>query len=142
MQHKSDLIVEDHREVQAQTQVTGCTYVKAGGELIARGQLSGGLIIETGGSATVHGQVSRNVINHGRLVLLGQVSGRVIGTAPENSMGPDQIVGIDLEVPFRGTTTSWSEVSSPASSEWKEVPPAEADWKEAPFSGIGDWKKP
>lgn len=139
MQHKGDLVIEDRREVHAQ--VTGCTYVKAGGELIAHGQLAGGLIIEAGGSATVRGQVSRNVINHGRLVLLGQVSGRVIGTQPENSLGPDQIVGIDLEVSFRSTTTSWTEVSH-SPGEWKEAQPGQADWKEVPPPAPGEWKKP
>lgn len=106
MQHQGDLVVEGEREIRGQ--VTGTTYVRAGGVAIVRGQLSGGLIIEEGGRAVVHGQVSRNVINHGSLELLGQVSGRVLGNQPINRLGPDQIVGNDLEVPFRGQTTSWT----------------------------------
>ncbi|EPL08717.1 MULTISPECIES: hypothetical protein [Pseudomonadaceae] len=43
MQHKGDLIVNDQRETTGQ--ITGTTYVKAGGLLIAHGQLAGGLII-------------------------------------------------------------------------------------------------
>lgn len=106
MQHVGDLIVTDTQETSSQ--VTGTTYVRAGGVLIARGQLSGGLIIEARGHAIVHGQVSRNVLNHGTLELLGQVSGKVIGNQPINPVKPVQIVGSDLEVPFRGKTTSWT----------------------------------
>lgn len=106
MQHKGDLIVNDQQETTGQ--ITGTTYVKAGGLLIARGQLAGGLIIEEGGKAVVHGQVSRNVVNHGTLELLGQVSGKVIGNAPVNQVKPEQIVGADLQVPFRGRTISWT----------------------------------
>lgn len=105
MQHIGDLVVDS--EFRQEGQVTGTTYVKRGGELTCWGQLSGGLIVEQGGIAIVHGQVSRNVVNHGELHLHGQVSGRVLGNQPVNELGPDQIVGIDLEVPFRGTTTSW-----------------------------------
>lgn len=106
MQHIGEMIVEGSREVFGQ--VTGTTFVRAGGFLIARGQLSGGLIIDKGGHAVIHGQVSRNVINNGSLELLGQVSGRVIGNQPLNLLVKDQIVGLDLEVPLRGHTTSWS----------------------------------
>ncbi|MBH3367499.1 hypothetical protein I5R92_09410 [Pseudomonas carnis] len=106
MQHVGDLIVTDTKETSGL--VTGTTYVRAGGVLIARGQLSGGLIIEAGGHAIVHGQVSRNVLNQGTLELLGQVSGKVIGNPPINPVKPVQIVGTDLEVPFRGKTTSWT----------------------------------
>lgn len=106
MQHVGDLIVIDTQETSGQ--VTGTTYVRAGGYLIAHGQLSGGLVIEAGGHAIVHGQVSRNVLNNGALELLGQVSGKVIGNPPINQVKPVQIVGIDLEVPFRGKTTSWT----------------------------------
>lgn len=109
MQHVGDLVVIDLQEITGQ--VTGTTYVRSGGTLIARGQLAGGLIIEVGGRATVHGQVSRNVLNHGTLELLGQVSGRVIGNPPINEIRRAQIVGSDLEVPFRGTTTSWTSTS-------------------------------
>jgi len=104
-QHKGDLIVTDHQQTTGQ--ITGTTYVKSGGFLIARGQLAGGLVIEAGGNAVVHGQVARNVVNHGTLELLGQVAGKVIGNQPINPVKPEQIVGKDLEVPFRGTTTSW-----------------------------------
>lgn len=106
MQHKGDLIVDGRYERWGQ--VTGTTYVRRGGELIAHGQLAGGLVIEPGGHAIVHGQVSRNVVNHGHLTLYDQVSSRIIGSPPVNPLGPDQIVGTNLEVPFRGTTTSWS----------------------------------
>lgn len=106
MQHVGDLIVTDTQEITGQ--VTGTTYVRAGGVLIARGQLSGGLIIEADGHAIVHGQVFRNVLNHGKLELLGQVSGMVIGNPPINPVKPVQIIGTDLEVPFRGKTTSWT----------------------------------
>jgi hypothetical protein len=106
MQHKGDLIVNDQRETTGQ--ITGTTYVKAGGLLIAHGQLAGGLIIEEGGKAVVHGQVCRNILNHGTVELLGQVSGKVIGNAPVNQVKPGQIVGTDLQVPFRGRTISWS----------------------------------
>lgn len=106
MQHVGDLIVTETQETSGQ--VTGTTYVRAGGILIAHGQLSGGLIIEAGGHAIVHGQVSRNVLNHGTLELLGQVSGKVIGNQPINPVKPVQIVGSDLEVPFRGKTISWT----------------------------------
>lgn len=106
MQHLGDMVIEAEREISGQ--VTGTTYVRSGGVLVVRGQLSGGLIIDAGGTAIVHGQVSRNVINHGRLILYGQVCGRVVGTFPENAIEPDQIVGSDLEVPFRGVTTSWT----------------------------------
>jgi hypothetical protein len=106
VQHIGDLIVDGEHETTAQ--VTGTTYVRSGGRLVVNGQLSGGLIIEPGGSAVVNGQVSRNVINHGTLALNGQVSGRVIGNPPINSTRPEQIVGMDLEVPVRGTTISWT----------------------------------
>ncbi|RQH09593.1 hypothetical protein [Paraburkholderia dinghuensis] len=106
MQHKGDLIVDGDHETSGQ--VTGTTYVRSGGRLIANGQLAGGLIIEPGGIAVVHGQVARNVINHGTLTLYGQVAGKVIGHSPVNRVGPNQIVGNDLEVPFRGTTISWT----------------------------------
>lgn len=106
MQHKGDLIVTDHQKTSGQ--VTGTTYVRAGGFLVAHGQLAGGLIIEAGGHAIVHGQVARNVVNHGTLELLGQVAGKVIGNLPINPVKPEQIIGKDLEVPFRGKTTSWT----------------------------------
>lgn len=106
-QHVGDLFVEVDQEVGGQ--VAGTTYVRAGATLIARGQLSGGLIIDRGGRAIVHGQVSRNVINDGELVLHGQVSGRIQGNPPTNELSPDQVVGNDLEVPFRGTSISWSQ---------------------------------
>jgi hypothetical protein len=106
-QHVGDLVVEEDQEVRGQ--VTGTTYVRAGATLVARGQLSGGLIVDQGGRAIIHGQVSRNVINHGVLILHGQVSGTVLGNPPSNTLGPDQVVGNDLEVPFRGTTISWSQ---------------------------------
>lgn len=107
MQHKGDLVVEGFHKISGQ--VTGTTIVKSGGELVSHGQLAGGLIIEAGGSAVIHGQVSRNVVNFGVLTLRGQVSGRLIGHPPENPLGPNQIVGTDLEVPFRGKTVSWCE---------------------------------
>ncbi|MCG7600077.1 hypothetical protein MHM84_09775 [Halomonas sp. McH1-25] len=44
MQHKGDLIITDQQHTSGQ--VTGTTYVKAGGTLVAHGQLAGGLIIE------------------------------------------------------------------------------------------------
>lgn len=106
MQHKGDLIVTEHQETSGQ--VTGTTYVRAGGFLIARDQLAGGLIIDAGGHAVVHSQVSRNVVNHGTFELLGQVSGKIIGNPPINPVKPVQVVGTDLEVPFRGETTSWT----------------------------------
>ncbi|WP_186419709.1 hypothetical protein [Bosea sp. CS1GBMeth4] len=106
-QHLGDLIVTSSREVNGQ--VTGTTYVQRGGILTCYGQLSGGLVIDEGGVAIIYGQVSRNVINNGRLRLLGQISGRLIGEQPENQVEPKQIVGTDLEVPFRGTTKSWTE---------------------------------
>jgi hypothetical protein len=106
MQHKGDLTVEGDHETSGQ--VTGTTYVRSGGRLIVHGQLAGGLIIEQGGIAVVHGQVARNVINHGALTLYGQVAGKIIGNPPLNSVGPNQIVGTDLEVPFCGTTVAWS----------------------------------
>lgn len=106
MQHKGDLIVQG--DYESRGQVTGTTYVRDGGRLVVHGQLSGGLIIEAGGYALVRGQVSRNVVNHGTLELLGQVAGQVIGNAPSNAVGPSQIVGVDLEVPFRGKTFSWT----------------------------------
>jgi hypothetical protein len=107
-QHLGDLIVQRDDEIFGQ--VTGTTYVRSGATLIARGQLSGGLIIDAGGHAIVHGQVSRNVVNHGILTVYGQISGRVLGNPPDNatSLTSDNIVGLDLEVPFRGTTESWS----------------------------------
>lgn len=108
-QYKGDLIVNS--EIEVRGQVTGLTHVLAGGVLIARGQLSGGLIIDHGGQAIVRGQVSRNVVNNGMLELLGQVSGVVMGNQPINEVTPDQIVGSDLEVPFKGKTTSWSSQS-------------------------------
>jgi len=106
MQHLGDLIVDGEHETTGQ--VTGTTYVRSGGRLIARAQLAGGLIIDAGGVAIVHGQVARNVVNHGTLTLYGQVVGRLIGDTPVNSIGPDQILGDDLEVPFRGTTVAWN----------------------------------
>lgn len=106
MQHLGDLIVTEHQKTTGQ--ITGTTYVRSGGFLIAHGQLAGGLIIDEGGHAVVHGQVSRNVVNHGTLELLGQVSGKVIGNPPINQVKPVQIIGTDLEVPFRGETTSWT----------------------------------
>jgi len=105
-QHQGDLVVT--AEYVSTGQVTGTTYVRTGGKLMAHGQLAGGLIIDEGGEAIVHGQVSRNVINHGRLTLLGQVSGRILGHPPLNVTGPNQIVGTDLEVPFRGTSYSFT----------------------------------
>lgn len=106
MQHKGDLIVDGPMVVRMQ--VTGTTHVRSGGELTVHGQLSGGLIIDAGGRANVHGQVSRNVINNGALLLFGQVSGRILGNPPENAVRIEQIVGVDLPVPFTGTTISWS----------------------------------
>jgi hypothetical protein len=108
-QHVGDLIVKVNQEIHGQ--VTGTTYVRAGAVLVAHGQLAGGLIIDEGGHAIVHGQVSRNVVNMGEITLHGQVSGRVVGTPPNNALGPEQIVGEDLEVPFRGQTVSWSQSS-------------------------------
>lgn len=105
MQHVGNLEISTAYEQNGQ--VTGTTYVRTGGRLIARGQLSGGLIIDQGGEAIVHGQVSRNVVNHGTLTLHGQVSGRVLGNPPINPTTPKQIVGDDLEVPFRGQTYSF-----------------------------------
>ena len=106
MQHKGDLIVTG--EFEQNGQVTGTTFVRDGGNLVCHGQLSGGLIIDSGGEATINGQVSRNVVNHGELWLYGQISGRLVGNAQKNSIGPNQIVGADLEVPFRGTTHSYT----------------------------------
>jgi hypothetical protein len=109
MQHVGDLIVQGTQEVSGQ--VTGTTYVKPGARLVARGQLAGGLIIDAGGHAIVHGQVARNVVNRGSLTLLGQVTGQVVGNPPLNiaSLTSEQIIGVDLEVPFRGRTISWSD---------------------------------
>ena len=104
-QHIGDLIVTG--EMVLDGQVTGTTYVRDGSNLIVRGQLAGGLIIDEGGEAYIHGQVSRNVINYGQLTLKGQVVGRIIGNQPVNTIGPNQVVGKDLEIPFRGTTTSY-----------------------------------
>lgn len=106
MQHIGDLIVEGEREIAGQ--VTGTTYVRAGGKLVSHAQHSGGLIIEQGGAAILYGQSSRNVVNEGSFELYGQVSGRVIGRQPVNALDPNQIVGIDLPVPFTGSSTSWS----------------------------------
>lgn len=106
MQHEGDLeITTFHEQIG---QVTGLTVVKRGGHLVCHGQLAGGLIVEEGGKATIHGQVARNVLNRGELFLHGQITGRVIGNQPVNALGPNQIVGINLEVPFKGTTTSFS----------------------------------
>lgn len=106
MQHIGDLVVTGYFEQHGQ--VTGTTIVKGGGELVCHGQLAGGLIIEEGGRAIVRGQVARNVINRGELHLYGQIAGRLIGRVT-NKIHADQIVGTDLEVPFRGTTKSWTE---------------------------------
>jgi hypothetical protein len=106
MQHIGDLNVEGEREIRGQ--VTGTTYVRAGGKLVSHAQHSGGLIIEQGGIAILHGQSSRNIVNQGTLELYGQVSGRVIGHQPLNALGPGQIAGVDLQVPFTGSSTSWS----------------------------------
>ena len=106
MQHRGDITVSDKQEIRGQ--ITGATYVKDGGLLIARGQLSGGLIIEEGGQAIVYGQVLRNVINNGKLTLHGQVCGKIIGKNPHNSIKPEQIIGKDLEAPFRGKGESYS----------------------------------
>lgn len=110
MQHKGDLIVTGRHETSGQ--VTGTTYVKPGGFLIANDQLAGGLIIEAGGKAIVSGQVCRNIVNHGELEITGQIVGRIIGNMPTNQLKPQQLVGNDLEVPFRGTTTSWSSTTT------------------------------
>lgn len=106
MQHIGDLSVEGDCEIRGQ--VTGTTYVRAGGKLVSHAQHSGGLIIEPGGVAILHGQSSRNVVNQGTFELHGQVSGRVIGNLPVNALRPHQIVGVDLPVPFTGTSISWS----------------------------------
>lgn len=106
MQHVGDLIVSDNQETKGP--VTGTTYVRSGGSLVAHGQLAGGLIVEAGGHAVVHGQVARNVVNHGTLELHGQVVGQLMGHPPVNQLRPNQVIGNDLEVPFLGTTTSWS----------------------------------
>ena len=105
-QHIGDLIIKTEQVVAKQ--VTGTTIVKSGGHLIVYGQLAGGLIIENGGYAIVHGQVSRNLINDGKLVLHGQVTGRIVGNPPINKIDADQVVGTDLEVPFRGVSRSWN----------------------------------
>lgn len=104
--HVGDLVVTGDIEISGQ--VTGTTHVRAGGRLLAHGQLAGGLIIDQGGEAVTRGQVARNVVNNGRLTLLGQVAGRVVGNLPINAMGPNQIVGTDLEVPFRCQTYTYS----------------------------------
>lgn len=106
MQHIGDLTIDGEREVSGQ--ITGTTYVRAGGKLLSHAQHSGGLIIDSGGVVILHGQSSRNILNQGVLELYGQVSGRVIGHLPVNYLGPNQIVGVDLPVPFTGTSTSWS----------------------------------
>jgi hypothetical protein len=106
MQHIGDLIVDSEREISGQ--VTGTTYVRAGGKLLSHAQHSGGLIIEPGGVVVLYGQSSRNILNQGTLELYGQVSGQVIGHSPTNALQPDQIVGMDLPVPFSGESTSWS----------------------------------
>lgn len=105
-QHRGELIVEDYREQHGQ--VTGTAYVRAGGVLLVHGQLAGGLIVEEGGRAIVHGQCCRNIVNHGSMQVYGQVVGRIIGNPPENVLEPNQVLGNDLEVPFRGTSSSWS----------------------------------
>ena len=105
-QHKGELIVAGRREQHGQ--VTGTTYVRNGGMLIAHGQLAGGLIVEPGGTAIVHGQVSRNIINDGQLTIYGQVVGSILGNAPTNELKPNQVIGEDLPVPFTGTSESWS----------------------------------
>lgn len=105
-QHIGDLAVtEDHEQ---HGQVTGTTYVRAGGHLVCHGQLAGGLIIEEGGAAVVHGQVCRNIVNHGDLILLGQCVGRLVGKPPKNPLQPNQVVGDDLEVPFSESSHAFS----------------------------------
>lgn len=106
MQHIGDLDVTD--EIEQIGQVTGTTYVRNGGYLVAHGQLSGGLIIDEGGVAVIHGQVSRDVINNGSLTIYGQIVGRIHGNPPLNALVKDQLVGNDLPVPFTGKTVSWS----------------------------------
>jgi hypothetical protein len=104
MQHIGDLVVDGHLEIGGQ--VTGTTYVDEGGVLIARGQLAGGLIIRKGGIATIYGQVSRNVVNEGTLTLHGQVCGKILGYPPVNALSSEQVVGMDLPVPFQGRSHS------------------------------------
>lgn len=105
MQHIGDLIITG--EQATRVQVTGTTYVRAGGKLVAHGQLAGGLIVEAGGIAVVHGQVCRDIQNSGRLEVYGQVVGRILGKPPVNEIDRDQVVGNDLPMPFAGETISW-----------------------------------
>lgn len=104
VQHLDDLVVNGRRETRGR--VTGTTLVRPGGTLIAHGQLAGDLIIEPGGSAIIRGQASRTIRNEGHLEVYGQVVGRNVGNPPINQLGPDQLVGNDLPVPFKGGTIS------------------------------------
>ncbi|MER0239762.1 hypothetical protein [Fulvimarina sp. MAC8] len=96
-QHIGDLVVSG--EIEQSGQVTGTTYVRSGGRIVAHGQLLGGLVIEKGGAAILHGQSARNVVNHGHLLLFGQIAGQLIGSSPLNSLERGQIMGRDLELP-------------------------------------------
>ncbi|MEN3793171.1 hypothetical protein [Fulvimarina sp. MAC3] len=98
-QHIGDLVVTG--EFQQAGQVTGTTYVRAGGRLVAHGQLVGGLVVDKGGNAVLHGQSARNVVNHGDLLLFGQISGRLLGSPPLNTLERGQIIGRDLKLPAR-----------------------------------------
>ena len=96
-QHIGDLVVSG--EIEQSGQVTGTTYVRPGGRIIAHGQLLGGLVIEKGGAAILHGQCARNVVNRGNLLLFGQIAGKLIGSPPLNSLERGQIMDRDLKLP-------------------------------------------
>lgn len=105
-QHRGDLIVDSHRVQHGQ--VTGTAFVKSGAKLICHGQLAGGLIVEAGGYAVIHGQCCRDIQNDGELEVYGQVVGRILGNPPRNLLGPKQVIGDALPVPYRGSSESYS----------------------------------
>lgn len=91
MQIVEDMIIAGRKDVTGQ--LVGVVRVLAGGYLVQHGQITGGLVIEEGGEAVVHGQIVNDVINHGTLTLLGQITGRLVGNPPINSVTREQIVG-------------------------------------------------
>ncbi len=92
--NRSGLIVD--REFTFKGQIAGTTIVRRGGVLHCFGQLMGDLIIEEGGRAVLRGQALKNITNRGELILYGHVAGRVIGNAPQNPVGADQIAGREI----------------------------------------------
>lgn len=101
-QYIGQLHISDYQEVSGQ--VTGTIFVLKGGHLVLHGQASGGVIIDEGGEAVIYGQSSRNVVNNGKLKLLGQVSGSILGNRPTNlhELNERQVVGNDSPVPISG----------------------------------------